>query len=181
MSLRDITKDLHAIAEGTKASHLLVSGDVTKEQYRSYLYQLIAIYGPIEFSGKVQGFFQPIKDDPRLPKIYQDYAELADPEVADTWLPETVEYMTYLFALINDPARRHLIKAHGYIRLMGDMAGGQLLAKTVPGGCRMFQFKTPPSELKFQMLPEFTDDLGDEARVAFTYFIKIMKAFGGEA
>jgi len=181
MSLRELTKDIHKVAEQTKFSGLLVTGRVTKEQYRRYLYQLTAIYGPIEFSTKLQGIFNPLRDDPRLPKVYQDYVELLNGVYVDTWLPGTVLYNKYLTTLINDPERRHLIKAHAYVRIMGDLSGGQLLAKTVPGAGRMFQFNSDPKEIKASLYPELTDDLADEARLAFRYFINILDELYSES
>ena len=181
MNLRELTKDIHKVAEQSKFSHLLVNGRVTREQYRRYLYQLTAVYGPIEFSSKLQGIFNPVRDDPRLPKVYQDYVELLDGTYTDTWLPATVAYNKYLTELINDPDRRHLIKAHAYIRTMGDLSGGQLLAKTVPGSGRMFQFNGDPAAIKLSLYPELSDDLADEARLAFQYFINILDELYNES
>ena len=115
-------------------------------------------------------------NDPRLPKIYQDYLELVDGTATDVWVEPTVKHMTYLFELINDPARKHLIKAHAYVRTMGDLSGGQLLAKTVPGSGRMFKFNDDPTAIKLALYPELSDDLADEAIVAFTYFLDILNA-----
>ena len=179
MSLRELTQDLHSIAERTPIAKLLATGRVTKEQYRTYLYQLIAIYGPIEFSTKLQGQFLPLANEPRLPKVFKDYLELVDGEANDVWIPETVAYSNYLLELINDPARKHLIRAHAYVRIMGDLSGGQLLAQVCPGSCEQFRFSRPCAEIKAELYPELTDDLGDEARVAFQYFIDIMHALGG--
>jgi len=96
-----------------------------------------------------------------------------------TWLPSTVAYHHYLLELLHDPARKHLIKAHLYCRHMGDLYGGQILAKRVPGQGRFYKFKDP-ERLKEQIRAELTDDLGDEARVAFEWAIKIMRDLNNE-
>jgi heme oxygenase len=62
---------------------------------------------------------------------------------------------------------------------MGDLFGGQIIAKRVPGSGRFYQFKDP-EKLKEQIRAELTDDLGDEARVAFEWAIKIMKDLNNE-
>jgi heme oxygenase len=62
---------------------------------------------------------------------------------------------------------------------MGDLFGGQIIAKRVPGAGRFYQFKDP-DKLKEQIRSELTDDLGDEARVAFEWSIKIMKELNNE-
>ena len=179
MSLREITKDLHHQAETTVAAKLLLSGKITKEVYASWLYQLIMIYGPIEFGNKVQGFFDQLPGIERLPRIYQDFAELADPAATYTWLPSTVAYHAYLIDLINDPARKHLIKAHAYVRHMGDLSGGQIVAKQVPGSGKQFQFENI-DDIKPIIRAGLTDDLGEEACEAFRWNIKILREFGGE-
>jgi hypothetical protein len=58
---------------------------------------------------------------------------------------------------------------------MGDLFGGQIIAKTCPGSGRFYQFKDAEN-LKTAIRAELTDDLGDEARVAFQWAIKLMKA-----
>jgi heme oxygenase len=62
---------------------------------------------------------------------------------------------------------------------MGDLFGGQMIAKRVPGSGRFYQFKDP-EKLKEQIRAELTDDLGDEARIAFQWAIKIMKELNDE-
>jgi len=49
MSLKDITKDLHHEAETTTFAKMLLSGKIEKQDYRNYLYNLLAIYDPIEW------------------------------------------------------------------------------------------------------------------------------------
>lgn len=175
MSLREITKDLHTEAEKTIFAKLLLSGKISKELYTNYLYQMIAAYGPVEFGCKVLGFFDNLPGVERLPGIYQDFTELRDQATHYAFLPETLEYNNYVLDLLNDPVRKHLIKAHLYVRHMGDLYGGQYIAKTVPGSGKFYQFNDVEG-LRNAIREELTDDLGDEARVAFQWAIKIMKA-----
>jgi hypothetical protein len=63
---------------------------------------------------------------------------------------------------------------------MGDLFGGQMIAKKVPGQGRFYQFKDTEA-LKKAIRAELTDDLGDEARVAFEWAIKLMKALNTES
>ena len=70
MSLREITKDLHHEAELTKFAKMLLSGKIEKEDYRNYLYNLMAVYDPIEWYCKRQGFLDTLTDLPRLHAIY---------------------------------------------------------------------------------------------------------------
>jgi len=180
MSLREITKDLHTDAERTAFAKILLSGEISKEQYAQYLYQMVLIYGPIEMGNEVQGFFKDLPDIQRTWAIYQDFTELAGKDYTGyKWLPSTVDYHNYILELLSDTERRHLIKAHLYCRHMGDLYGGQILAKRVPGSGKFYKFKDA-EKLKEQIRAELTDDLGDEARVAFEWAIKIMRELNNE-
>ena len=90
-------------------------------------------------------------------------------------MPVVIEYYQYLLSLNYNAERRHLVKAHLYCRHMGDLYGGQMIAKKVSGKGRFYEFKDAEN-LKTAIRAELTDDLGDEARVAFEWAIKIMKA-----
>jgi heme oxygenase len=179
MSLREITKDLHHQAETTAAAKLLLSGKIAPEMYASWLYQLIMIYGPIEFGCRSQGFFDNLPGIDRLPSIYQDFIELAGTEHKHTWMKSTLEYHDYLITLLNNPETKHLIKAHSYVRHMGDLSGGQIVAKQTPGSGKMFQVANI-DKIKPILRASLTDDLGEEAIVAFQWNIKVLREFGGE-
>lgn len=175
MSLREITKDLHHEAETTKFAKMLLSGKIEKPEYKNYLYNLLAIYDPIEWYGKRQGFFDRMPDLPRLKAIYADFLELDDGSYCYL-TPATLEYQTYLHKLGNDPERKHLIKAHLYCRHMGDLNGGQIIKRQVAhlSSGKFYDFDNADS-MKMAIRQELTDDLGDEARVAFEWAIKMMK------
>ena len=179
MSLKEITKDLHTAAEKTKFAKKLVTGDLTVEEYANYLWQMVLVYPPIEFGNTMQGFFNRLQGIERAQKIFEDFLELTPGVHSYIWLPSTVEYHRYLIDLMNDPKRKHLIKAHLYVRHMGDLFGGQYIAKAVPGSGKFYQFDDVEG-LKAAIREELTEDLGDEARVAFEWAIKIMKELGGE-
>lgn len=179
MSLRDITHDLHQDAERTIFAKKLVEGNLTVEEYANYLFQMIPIYSAIEFGNRMLGNLTTLKGIDRTGAIYDDFMELAGFYHQFTWLPSTLEYHQYLMNLINDPARRHLIKAHMYCRHMGDLFGGQIIAKKVHGSGRFYQFENP-KELKEAIRATLTDDLGDEARVAFQFAIKMMRELNNE-
>jgi len=179
MSLRDITKDLHTDAERTLFAKKLVTGALTTEEYANYLWQMVLVYNGIEVAANSQGMLKNLPDIERAHKIYQDCIELVGPAHQLRWLPETIDYYQYLLAL-NYSDRKHLVKAHMYFRHMGDLFGGQMIAKKVPGQGRFYQFKDPEA-LKAAIRAELTDDLGDEARVAFEWAIKLMKALNTES
>lgn len=179
MSLKEITKDLHSDAERTEFAKKLLSGSISREDYANYLYQMMLIYNPIELGNRILGNFQNLPDIERTEKISQDFYELAGFDHHYKWKPSTIAYHNYLLELIRDKERQHLIKAHLYCRHMGDLYGGQIIAKRVPGKGRFYQFENA-DKLKEQIRAELTDDLGNEARIAFEWAIKIMKELNDE-
>jgi heme oxygenase len=175
MSLKEITKDLHTDAERTIFAKKLLTGSLTSEEYANYLWQMVLVYNGIETAARSQGMLVNLPDIERAHKIYQDCIELVGPNHNLKWLPIVIEYYQYLLSLNYNAERKHLIKAHLYCRHMGDLYGGQMIAKKVPGKGRFYEFKDADN-LKTAIRAELTDDLGDEARVAFEWAIKIMKA-----
>lgn len=175
MSLKEITQDLHREAETTKFAKELLSGKIGGKKYVNYLYNMLAIYDPIEWYAGRNGFFAKMPGLPRLKAIYADFMELDDGGYLYL-TPSTIDYVKYLHDLGNDPERKHLIKAHLYVRHMGDLNGGQIIKKQVAhlSAGKFYDFENP-DQLKVQIREELTDDLGPEARVAFEYVIRIMK------
>ena len=175
MSLKEITKDLHHEAETTKFAKMLLSGRIEKFEYKNYLYNLLAIYDPIEWYCKRQGFFKNMTDLPRLKHIHADFQELDDGSYCYL-TPATLQYQAYLHKLGNDPERKHLIKAHLYCRHMGDLFGGQIIKRQVAhiSKGKFYEFENADA-MKMSIRSELTDDLGDEARIAFQWAIKMMK------
>jgi len=175
MSLKELTKDLHTNAERTIFAKKLVTGNISTEEYANYLWQMVLVYTGIENIADELGQLDNLPDIKRASKIYADCLELVGPHHNLTWLPETLDYYRYLLDLYNDRDRRHLIKAHLYCRHMGDLFGGQIIAKKVPGSGKFYQFEDADN-LKQRIRAELTDDLGEEARVAFEWAIKLMQA-----
>jgi heme oxygenase len=134
------------------------------------------IYGPIEMGCRVQGFLDNLPGIERTHLIYQDFKELAGIDHDYKWCNSAIDYHNYLLDLIGDQERRHLIKAHMYCRHMGDLFGGQIIKKQVAhiSSGKFYDFRNV-DELKVAIRSILTDDLGDEANVAFDYTIKIMR------
>ena len=175
MSLKEITKDLHHEAETTTFAKMLLSGKIGKQEYKNYLYNLLAIYDPIEWYCKRQGFFDIVPDLPRLKGILADFMELDDGTYCYL-TPATLDYQAYLHALGNDPDNRHLVKAHLYVRHMGDLFGGQIIKKQVAhiSSGKFYEFDNADA-MKMSIRSMLTDDLGEEAKMAFEYAIAMMR------
>jgi heme oxygenase len=59
------------------------------------------------------------------------------------------------------------LMAHLYVLHMGDLSGGQMIAKRVPGEGRMYQFEGDTDALKTAIRAKTTDDMADEAKYVF--------------
>jgi heme oxygenase len=176
MSLKELTKDLHTEAENTEFAKRMMQGELTLEEYVNYLYQLILVYQPIELGCNLLGILDELPGLERTPRLLEDYRELEKQVQSHKlyWVPSTITYHNHLLELTRDSNKRHLIKAHMYVRHMGDLFGGQMIVKRVPGSGKFYRFENS-EELKKNIRTHLTDDLGDEARLAFEWNIKIMK------
>lgn len=169
MSLRDLTKDKHTDAERTAFAKVLLSGKITKEQYACYLTQMMAVYGVLEHQAAAHGLFEGLHGLARCRAIYDDLCELSG-GVNYAILSSTRAYTDYLSTLED----KDKIMAHMYVRHMGDLFGGQMIASRVPGEGRFYKFNNVES-LKTAIREKINDSMGDEANIAFDHAIAIMK------
>lgn len=174
--LRDITNDKHREVENLPFIQKLLNGQLTKDEYVFYLYELKYIYATIEDTTKSAGLLEGLIDIERTNKIHDDLKELA-PNYSRELLSSTKEYIDYLHDLYFSNEKKNLLFAHVYVRHMGDLYGGKLIARTVPGQGRAYQFEDRPGLIK-EFNKKLYIELGDEANRAFDWFIKIFGEMG---
>ena len=58
---------------------------------------------------------------------------------------------------------------------MGDLSGGQMIAKKVPGSGTMYQFDEDVSVLKEKIRARLDDSMAEEAKLAFDFATKLFK------
>jgi heme oxygenase len=175
MSLKELTKQAHMDAERTEFAKLLMSGNISEKQYAMYLLQMIEIYIPIENFSAAGGYLKDLPGLSRVPGIFSDFRELGFKPKRDLpVLKSTGEYRDYLVKLGSDEKTRHRMLAHLYVRHMGDLYGGQMIKKKVPGSGKFYEF-TNREELITNIRAKLTDDLSEEANVAFQHAINIMR------
>lgn len=172
MSLRELTAEKHKDAERQAFVKELLGGSITEERYATFLYNLHPIYNVLEMFAMANGLLVDISEIRRAPKIHADYQELWKKNESPKLCPTVSKYMKYIKdELSNDPDR---LMAHLYVRHMGDLAGGQMIAKRVPGSGTMYQFDNI-DELKTKIRVKLKDSMGEEANVAFDFAIDMMK------
>jgi heme oxygenase len=174
--LGDVTRQKHTEVENLPFIQKLLNGQLTKDEYVFYLYELKYIYGALESLSKVIKLLDGLPDIERTQKIREDIEEL-HPGYTREILSSTREYLQYLNQLFSDSERRELLFAHVYVRHMGDLYGGKLIARTVPGEGRAYQFEDRPALIK-EFGKKLHIGLADEANDAFDWFIKIFGEMG---
>lgn len=174
MSLKELTKEKHQDAERTEFAKLLLSGKISKETYGLYLTQMLEVYSKLEYYSFKAGLLKDLPGLGRALFIHEDLKELDIPLSGLKILESTQNYCEYLAALAEDETKQHLLMAHLYVRHMGDLYGGQMIAKKVPGSGKFYEFSNREN-LIAKIRTKLTDDLGDEANIAFDHAIAIMK------
>jgi len=178
-TLKEATAEKHKIAESLPFIQSIFKGEVDKYKYTDYLYQLHFIYYILESHGSEVGLFEGIEDLKRAPRVRADFVDLASKNYNHSALPATNNYLTYLDNIFYDDIenRRHRLMAHIYVRHMGDLFGGQQLAKLVPGNGNMYKFENLIS-LITEMRKRIDISMAVEANIAFDFNIEILKAYG---
>jgi len=67
------------------------------------------------------------------------------------------------------------LMAHIYVRHMGDLSGGQMISKKVPGSGTMYKFEDDVTVLKDKIRVRLNDSMADEAKIAFDFATKLFQ------
>jgi len=172
MSLRDLTHDAHKNAETQPFVKVLFSGKINPKLYATFLKNQHPCYEILEVCAMPHQLLHGLPDIRRAPAILADFQELwteadGDPQM----LPTTDNYIKYILSIKDQPQR---LMAHIYVRHMGDLAGGQMIAKRVPGSGRMYQFEDADT-LKTAIRERINDSMAEEAKVCFQFAADMFK------
>jgi heme oxygenase len=172
MSLKDLTHDAHKNAERQEFVKIMFSGNINPKLYATFLKNQHPCYEILEVCAMPHLLLHGLPDIRRAPAILSDFRELwseADGEAKI--LPTTNRYIEYILSIKDQPER---LMAHIYVRHMGDLAGGQMIAKKVPGAGRLYQFENPEI-LKMAIRERINDDMANEAKVCFQFATDMFK------
>lgn len=167
MSLKDLTYEQHRHAETRPFVKVLFSGKIDPKVYATYLYNQHAMYNLLEAYAMTLGLLNDYPSIRRAPAIYEDFLELwENKEVLPTEAPVVKKYLDYITSIKDDEKK---LLAHLYVRHFGDLSGGQMISKRVPGSGKYYQFDGDPDQIKNILRAKLDDSLADEAKVAFAY------------
>jgi heme oxygenase len=170
--LREVTYERHMAVEHLPFTQYLLGGTITQPDYVVYLAEMLAIYRHLERLAIKAGLFDGMEELPRSQRMQEDLVELA-PDYQAEPLPSTQAYLAYLDQLAQS-ARADQLFAHVYVRHMGDLYGGKLIARGVPGTGRWYQFENR-ADLAKKFNERITLDLADEAIRAFDNYNNIFQ------
>lgn len=169
--LREVTNEKHRDVENTPLIQAMFRSEITREEYVHYLNELLYIYSNLERLAKEVGVLDDLQGIERTQALKDDLEELAPGHSSDV-CESTKEYVRHIEKLVSDESTKHLILAHVYVRHMGDLYGGKVLSRFVPGSGNAYKFEDRPNLIK-KLSDKLTHDLDQEALKAFDYFIKI--------
>ncbi|WP_430867266.1 heme oxygenase (biliverdin-producing) [Demequina aurantiaca] len=196
--VRTATAAEHQDTENRSFMTQLMGGELTLADYVTYLAQFAYVYRALE-SRVAQPGDPEFLGDPALARaacIESDLAALgaADWETSHPALPATAAYAARLLEVGQGDLPRYA--AHHYTRYLGDMSGGQAIAKLVaryygatPDQLAFYDFAEVPSTVRYKRAyRENLDALPfdeaqaqamiDEAKAAFGYNGDIFNALG---
>lgn len=165
MSLKDLTHDAHRRAETQPFVKVLFSGKIDPQVYAAYLFNQHKMYDVLEAMSMMHGLLNDYPAIRRAPNILADFEELwTDKNSLPVTVPATNKYIDYLMTIKDDPKK---LLAHLYVRHFGDLSGGQMIAKRVPGSGKYYQFDGDTTEIKNILRSKLDDSLADEALICF--------------
>jgi len=170
--LREVTLKKHQAVESLPFVQYLLKGNITQEHYVIYLAEMLAIYQALEQLATEIGLLDNLPELPRAEKMQHDLDELA-PAYETDLSPSTYRYLDYISELAKSDRADQLF-AHIYVRHLGDMYGGKIIARMSPGEGRWYQFDNR-SDLVKRFNAQLSTDLAEEALVAFDFFGDIFK------
>ena len=176
MSLKELTWENHKSAERKKFAGILMSGSIDPFLYYKYLTNQYYMYVTLE--SKLPLNQLEIADIRRAGLMRMDLLELElkfgfDKDKypqSDLLTKSTKDYLSYCE---NKDKPEDLIP-HMYVRHFGDMYGGAMISKKVPGLGRMYKFKDKEG-LKTKVRDILNDDMADEANACFEFAIRLFE------
>lgn len=168
-NLKELTMEHHKNAERQDFVKELFGG-ISKQRYCDFLHNQHPQYNVLEQFARLHN----LTDVIIAPKIHQDIIELEEEleDYAPTMYPVVKEYLDHLLSIKDDPKK---LMAHIYVRHMGDLSGGQMIAKRTPGSGHMYQFDEDVDVIKNKIREKLDDSMAEEARICFDFATQLFQ------
>ena len=171
-NLKELTWEHHQNAERQEFVKVLMSGKIHPDFYATYLWNQHKKYDLMEAFATATGLLNDFPEIRRKQAIEADYLELWTGSEPPVVVPSTLEYIQHMRDAITNPDK---IMAHIYVHHMGDLSGGQMIARKVPGTGRMYQFEGNVKDIKERIRAKTHDGMAEEARWAFASATKLFQ------
>lgn len=169
MSLKELTWENHKKAERKDFASLLMSGTIEPRVYYRYLLNQFTMYSALE--QKIDFQKLGIEGIQRRSKMFFDLFELQKlynvQSEEDMMCQVTKDYIAYISTKTEEELLPHI-----YVRHFGDMFGGAMIAKKIPGSGSMYEFDNK-NELIEKTRALLNDDMADEANKCFEFAIRL--------
>ena len=163
----------HRNAERQKFAGVLMSGKISDSAYLRYLKNQYYCYYTLENNTKFD-----LPDDrlKRCDKILEDIHELqysiSEATIAENMAVALTESTLKYGSYVDTIKTKEDFMAHVYVRYLGDLRGGQMISKKVPGSGKYYEFDEP-EELANSIYRNINDEMVDEAKKVFEYATKL--------
>lgn len=164
-SLKDLTWEHHKEAERQEFVKVLMSGKINPNLYATYLWNQHIKYDVLETLATANGLFDDLTGIQRRSKIFEDYNELWSERKPPTTLRCTEDYIDHVREIMYN---KEALMAHIYVLHMGDLSGGQMISKRVPGAGKYYQFDEDANALKNKIREKINDNMAEEAKWVFS-------------
>jgi len=165
LTLKEQTKEQHNNIEGSEFAEILLSGRISPKLYHAYLHAQYECYKIVEESVEIP---EKLKEIFRAPLMMYDMLELEErfalEEISEN-LSLVNNYILYIKNLKEDGENDRIL-AHLYVRHFGDLHGGQIIKKRIPGAGLMYEFKNR-KDLITSVKSILNNDMGEEAKTCF--------------
>jgi heme oxygenase len=172
--LKELTWENHKRAERSNFMRRMLKKEMTNYQYYVYLANQMMCYYVLETYADQLGLLKDIEHLKRSSKISKDMSEFerTDGFEQPLVLKSTEKYMKYLESISRYPEK---LMAHIYVRHMGDLSGGQIIKKLVPGSGLYYEFEGDIDELKAKIRAKLNDNMAEEANTCFNMVYSMLE------
>jgi heme oxygenase (biliverdin-producing, ferredoxin) len=178
LDIKELTLEQHKNAERQEFVHILMSGQIDRQLYATYLYNQLQCYSVLEKWGNHNGLFRQTPGLQRAENIHKDYAKLWTKSEKPIITQSTKEYIEHINTITDDPEKLY---AHIYVRHLGDLSGGQMIAKKVPAkryydfGANGKEWKRIVKEIINNYLNAYEKNVVPEAKLCFNFATRLFK------
>ena len=176
MDIKELTLEQHKNAERQEFVKILMSGEISPELYATYLYNQLQCYSELEKWANHNGLFRHTSGLQRSENISKDFTKLWTKSDKPEITQSTKEYIEHIETIKDDPEKLY---AHIYVRHLGDLSGGQMIARKVPVkkyydfGANGQEWKRIVKETINNYLGAYEKNVVPEAKLCFNYATRL--------